>query len=85
MRIPLRKELSAPASSFMALELIEAHFDPNWHFHPHYQIFTVLEGSGTRFIGDDIRHFEAGDTVFWGLMCLIFGVATERILRETPI
>ena len=66
MRIPLRKELSAPTSSFMALELVEAHFDPNWHFHPHYQIFTVVEGSGTRFIGDDIRHFEAGDTVFLG-------------------
>ncbi|MFN8344684.1 MAG: AraC family transcriptional regulator [Spirosomataceae bacterium] len=66
MRIPLRKELNVPSASFTAIELIEPHFDSNWHFHPHYQIFTVLEGSGTRFIGDDIRHFEAGDTVFLG-------------------
>jgi AraC-like DNA-binding protein len=66
MRIPLRKELNAPTASFTAIELIESHFDSNWHFHPHYQIFTVLEGSGTRFIGDDIRHFEAGDTVILG-------------------
>lgn len=66
MRIPLRKELNLPTVSFTAIELIESHFDSNWHFHPHYQVFTVLEGSGTRFIGDDIRHFEAGDTVFLG-------------------
>lgn len=66
MRIPLRKELNLPTASFTAIELIEPHFDSNWHFHPHYQVFTVLEGSGTRFIGDDIRHFEAGDTVFLG-------------------
>lgn len=66
MRIPLRKELNLPTASFTAIELIESHFDSNWHFHPHYQVFTVLEGSGTRFIGDDIRHFEAGDTVFLG-------------------
>lgn len=64
MRIPVRKELQLPSASFTTIELQEAHFDPNWHFHPHYQLFTVLEGTGTRFIGDDIRHFEAGDTVF---------------------
>lgn len=66
MRTPLRKELNVPSASFTTIELLESHFDPNWHFHPHYQLFTVLEGTGTRFIGDDIRHFEAGDTVFLG-------------------
>lgn len=66
MRAPLRKELNVPSASFTTIELVESHFDPNWHFHPHYQLFTVLEGTGTRFIGDDIRHFEAGDTVFLG-------------------
>ncbi|AEI47747.1 AraC family transcriptional regulator [Runella slithyformis] len=66
MRAPLRKELNVPSASFTTIELLESHFDPNWHFHPHYQLFTVLEGTGTRFVGDDIRHFEAGDTVFLG-------------------
>jgi AraC-like DNA-binding protein len=47
-------------------ELKEPYFDPNWHFHPHYQLFVVLEGTGTRFIGDNIKHFEAGDMVFVG-------------------
>lgn len=66
MRIPLRKELNAPSASFTTIELEESYFDPNWHFHPHYQLFTVIEGTGTRFIGDNILHFEAGDTVFLG-------------------
>lgn len=66
MRVALEKNIENRISSFTVLELIESHFDPNWHFHPHYQLFTVIEGSGTRFIGDSIQHFEEGDTVFLG-------------------
>ncbi|PLK42775.1 AraC family transcriptional regulator [Emticicia sp. TH156] len=66
MKPILKKSVDSVVYSFTLKELVEPHFDPNWHFHPHYQLFTVLEGSGTRFIGDNIRHFEAGDTVFLG-------------------
>lgn len=66
MKIALEKNIQSTLSSFIAAELIEPYFDPNWHFHSHYQLFTVLEGSGTRFIGDNIQHFEPGDTVFLG-------------------
>ena len=41
-------------------------FDPNWHFHSEYQLFVVLEGSGTRFIGDHVQPFSAGDLVLTG-------------------
>lgn len=85
MRAPLRKELNESNASFTAIELVESHFDPNWHFHPHYQIFTVLEGAGTRFVGDDIRHFEAGDTVFIGPISPTFGAATPSILKAALI
>lgn len=64
MKNPLNKNLDSPNQSYIVRELKEPHFDPNWHFHPHYQLFVVLEGSGTRFIGDNIQHFEAGDMVF---------------------
>jgi AraC-like DNA-binding protein len=64
MKPLLKKSLESINQSYIVRYLKEPYFDPNWHFHPHYQLFTVLEGSGTRFIGDDIRHFEAGDTVF---------------------
>ena len=66
MKPALRKDLEPVASSFTVKTLVEPHFDPNWHFHPHYQLFLVEEGTGTRFIGDSIRPFAPGDLVFLG-------------------
>ncbi len=66
MKQPLRKDLEPVAASFVVKELSEPHFDPNWHFHPHYQLFLVEEGTGTRFIGDSIKPFGPGDLVFLG-------------------
>jgi AraC-like DNA-binding protein len=63
---PLRKDIEPVAASFIVKELREAHFDPNWHFHPHYQLFLVEKGTGTRFIGDSIKPFGPGDLVFLG-------------------
>jgi AraC-like DNA-binding protein/mannose-6-phosphate isomerase-like protein (cupin superfamily) len=66
MKPLLEKSIESLNQSFLVKKLQEPFFDPNWHFHPHYQLFTVIRGTGTRFIGDDIRHFEEGDTVFLG-------------------
>lgn len=66
MPVVLEKNIGSQQESVTILDLKEKFFDPNWHFHPHYQLFTVLEGTGTRFIGDTIQHFEPGDTVFLG-------------------
>ncbi|GAB3759175.1 AraC family transcriptional regulator [Spirosoma pomorum] len=66
MKQPLRKDLEPVAASFVAKKLTEPYFDPNWHFHPHYQLFLVEEGTGTRFIGDSIKPFGPGDLVFLG-------------------
>lgn len=51
---------------FVAKHLNEAIFDPNWHFHSEYQLFLVLKGNGTRFIGDNMKPFKAGDITFTG-------------------
>jgi AraC-like DNA-binding protein len=59
----------SPISSNRAFEckfLKAPHFDPNWHFHPEYQLFIVLKGTGTRFIGDHVQAFSAGDLVLTG-------------------
>ncbi|HEY0110008.1 MAG TPA: AraC family ligand binding domain-containing protein, partial [Fibrella sp.] len=66
MKSALRKDIEAGIGSFVVRDLIESHFDPNWHFHPHYQLFLVEEGTGTRFIGDSIRPFAPGDLVMIG-------------------
>ena len=66
MKQPLRKDLEPVMATFTVKELVEPHFDPIWHFHPHYQLFLVEEGTGTRFIGDSIKPFGPGDLVFLG-------------------
>ncbi|MDQ3291148.1 MAG: AraC family transcriptional regulator [Bacteroidota bacterium] len=66
MKPVIRKSANQTTGSFTVKKLHDPHFDPNWHFHPEYQLFLVLEGTGTRFIGDSIKHFEAGDLVFTG-------------------
>nr|WP_262921978.1 AraC family transcriptional regulator [Arenibacter sp. A80] len=44
----------------------QPNFDPIWHFHPEYQLFMVLKGSGTRFIGDHVKHYKEGDITLTG-------------------
>lgn len=51
---------------FVVRHLEEKHFDPIWHAHSEYQLFVVLEGTGTRFIGDSIKAFKPGELVFTG-------------------
>jgi AraC-like DNA-binding protein len=50
----------------VAKRLEETQFDRTFHSHPEYQLFMVLRGQGTRFIGDNIKPFGAGDLVFTG-------------------
>lgn len=59
----------SPISSDRAFEcslLTSPYFDPNWHFHSEYQLFVVLKGTGTRFIGDHVQPFRPGDVVLTG-------------------
>lgn len=62
----LQKSPIAPDRAFECRFLKARHFDPNWHFHSEYQLFIVLKGSGTRFIGDHVHPFKPGDLVLTG-------------------
>jgi AraC-like DNA-binding protein len=66
MKAALQKSPISDNHVFEAKHLLAPHFDPNWHFHPEYQIFLVLKGTGTRFIGDHVTPFKKGDLVFTG-------------------
>ncbi|MCF2490049.1 AraC family transcriptional regulator [Dyadobacter sp. CY347] len=66
MKAPIHKNIESQVRTVTIQELKAPHFDPNWHFHPHYQLFTVLEGTGKRLIGDSVQTFGPGDTVFLG-------------------
>jgi AraC-like DNA-binding protein len=52
--------------ALLVRHLREPHFDPHWHYHPEYQLFVVLQGTGTRFVGDQVQRFGPGDLVLTG-------------------
>lgn len=53
-------------SSFYLLNVHEAYFFPAWHFHPEYEITLVLDGTGLRFVGDNLGRFGPGDVLLYG-------------------
>jgi AraC-like DNA-binding protein len=63
---PVQKSPISENHAFDIKYLTAPHFDPNWHFHSEYQLFLVMEGTGTRFIGDHVSPFRNGDLVFTG-------------------
>ncbi|MDO1511434.1 AraC family transcriptional regulator [Maribacter confluentis] len=66
MKSALQKSPIPETKAYLARTLNEPVFDPHWHFHSEYQLFLVLEGSGTRFIGDNVKSYKAGDITFTG-------------------
>jgi AraC-like DNA-binding protein len=66
MKAALQKSPISPDRAFEVKYLKAPHFDANWHFHSEYQLFVVLNGTGTRFIGDHVSPFKKGDLVFTG-------------------
>ncbi|AMQ57127.1 AraC family transcriptional regulator [Algoriphagus sanaruensis] len=66
MKKPLQKSRIPENNAFIIRELIAPFFDVNWHFHSEFQLFVVLKGRGTRFIGDHMQAFREGDMVLTG-------------------
>ena len=66
MKPALQKSPISENRAFEVRYLNEPHFDPNWHFHSEYQLFTVIKGAGTRFVGDHVSPFKKNDLVFTG-------------------
>ncbi|MEO1010761.1 MAG: AraC family transcriptional regulator [Bacteroidota bacterium] len=52
--------------TFVFKDAIEPYFNPNWHFHPEFQISYIIKGKGTRFVGDHVKPFEEEDLVLTG-------------------
>lgn len=66
MKQALHKSAIPPSHIFVIKHLQEKHFDPVWHAHSEFQLFVVLKGTGTRFIGDSIKAFHPGELIFTG-------------------
>lgn len=52
--------------TFIFKDIVGSYFNPNWHFHPEFQLSFIVKGKGTRFIGDHVETFQEEDLVFTG-------------------
>lgn len=52
--------------SFIYKDLVGPFFNPKWHFHPEFQLSSIAQGKGTRFVGDHVHSFDKGDLVITG-------------------
>lgn len=61
-------EVLQPVSgqSFLFRKFDSAAFDAPYHFHPEYELTSIVEGTGKRFVGSHMEDFSAGDLVLLG-------------------
>lgn len=64
---PLYQELPFTDTSYINFYKEDLpHFIVPWHYHPEIEIMYILEGTGTRFVGDHIDRYQVGDVCMVG-------------------
>ncbi|MGH2624611.1 MAG: cupin domain-containing protein, partial [Sphingobacterium sp.] len=54
-------------SSYVVKHEIKRHqTESNWHYHPEMELVYVMKGSGSRYIGNNISSFTAGEVILLG-------------------
>ncbi|NHA07827.1 AraC family transcriptional regulator [Mucilaginibacter sp. HC2] len=66
MKPQLLKVSAGPAQSFSVRQDLIPCINNRWHYHPEIELIHFKKGSGTQFVGDNIRPFNAGDIVMIG-------------------
>lgn len=66
MKPQLLKVSAGPASSFSVRRDLVPYINNRWHYHTEVELIHFKEGSGTQFIGDNIKPFHSGDVLLVG-------------------
>ena len=62
----LKKNTRTHEQSFEMRRVIVPHTYDRWHHHAELELMHIIQGSGTRYIGDSIEGFAGGDLVLVG-------------------
>ncbi|MDX2188903.1 MAG: AraC family transcriptional regulator [Bacteroidota bacterium] len=84
MRPQLQKLPLNQGSSFVLLDYQRPYNETPWHYHPEYEIVLVLESEGTRFVGDKVDTFKAGDLSFIGPNVPHYYRNTDAYYQDNP-
>jgi len=68
VRYNFEKILPEPNQSFRTHDEVGKVIDCNFHVHPEYELTYIVSSWGTRFVGDSIDRFDAGDLALIGPM-----------------
>jgi len=60
---PVLEKIENNPYSISAYHYKKAGFEAPWHFHPQFEMVYIVEGKGTRYVGNSIEPFEEGDFV----------------------
>lgn len=66
MRPQLLKVTTGPVHSFNIRQDLVPNVNNRLHYHPEIELIHIRNGSGTQFIGDNIKRFNSGDIILIG-------------------
>ena len=66
MKPQLLKVTNAPTQSFSVRQDLVPYINNKWHYHPEVELIHFKKGTGTQFVGDNIKRFRPGDVVLIG-------------------
>ncbi|HVB04022.1 MAG TPA: AraC family transcriptional regulator [Chitinophagaceae bacterium] len=66
MKPLLKKVTPDPQHSFSFRSDSGERLISNWHYHPELELVLIIQGSGTRMVGDHMENFQDGEVVLLG-------------------
>lgn len=66
MKAVFQKIHTVDNGAFTAFRFRGEVFDAPWHYHPEYELTLIVDGSGMRYVGNDVSAYRVGDLVLLG-------------------